>query len=185
MQTPEQQRTRPPRKHLQASKQARKTINLSEFSRFGHENSERFPAPPAPRSRRPLGRFGDARPATLRAGTMALAAARPSHVAFTHPDVSEFFPAKRPGPSSWKTASRLYRLNLLTLFSDHHSPMAMPDAKQRFTRPARMSRLAASPLTDISQSNPSAPETPLIAQSRTRISPATSYSIIKLSESSV
>ena len=116
---------------------------------------------------------------------MALAAARLSRVAFTHPDVSEFFPAKRPGPSSRKTASRLYRLNLLTLFSDHHSPMAMPDAKQRCMRPARMSRLAASPLTDISQSNPSAPETPLIAQSRTRISPATSYSIIKLSESSV
>ena len=116
---------------------------------------------------------------------MALAAARPSHVAFTHPDVSEFFPAKRPGPSSWKTASRLYRLNLLTLFSDHHSPMAMPYAKQRSMRPARMSRLAASPLTDISQSNPSALETPPIAQNRTRIGPATSYSIIKLSESSV
>lgn len=43
-------------------------------------------------------------------------------------------------------------------------------------------RLAASPLTDISQSNPSVLETPFIAQSRARIGPANSYSIMKFPE---
>ena len=87
-------------------------------------------------------------PAALTAGTMALTATTPSRVAVTHPDVSELSPAKRPGSSSRKTASHPHRLDLLTLFSDHHSPTAMPDAKQRSMRPAHMSRLAASPLTD-------------------------------------
>ena len=40
-------------------------------------------------------------------------------------------------------------LDLFTLFSEHHSPIAMPEARQRSMRPAHMSRLAASPLTDI------------------------------------
>ena len=83
------------------------------------------------------------------AGTMALAAAMPSRVTLTQPDVSEPFPGNRPGSSSRKTASHLYMLDLFTLFSEHHSPIAMPDARHRSMRPAHMSRLAASPLTDI------------------------------------
>ena len=57
-------------------------------------------------------------PAALTAGTTALVAAMPSRIAATHPNASEFFPAKRPSLSSRKTASRLYRLDLLTLFSE-------------------------------------------------------------------
>ena len=60
----------------------------------------------------------------------------------------ELFPAKRPSSSSQKTASRLHGLDSLTLLSEHRSPTATPDARQRSMGPAHMSRLAASPLTD-------------------------------------
>ena len=90
-------------------------------------------------------------PMALAAGTMALAAAIPSRATLTHPDVSELFPAKWPDSSSRKTTRILCRLDLLTLFSDHHSPMAMPDARQCSMRPTHMLRLAAAPLTDITR----------------------------------
>ena len=83
-------------------------------------------------------------PAALTTGSMALAAAMPQRIAVTHPNASEFSPAKLPSSSSRKTASRLYRLDLLTLFSEHHSPIAMPDARRRSTGQAPLSPLEAS-----------------------------------------
>lgn len=75
-------------------------------------------------------------------------AAKPLRGGFAQPDAPELFPAKRPSSSSQKTASRLHGLDSLTLLSEHRSPTATPDARQRSMGPAHMSRLAASPLTD-------------------------------------
>jgi len=77
----------------------------------------------------------------------ACSSAQYAHIAkrMLAPDAPQTIARKR----SWRAASHLYGLGLLTLRSGRRSPMSMPDAGQRSMRPAHMSRLAASPLADI------------------------------------
>lgn len=55
---------------------------------------------------------------------------------------------KRSGSSSRKQAIHLHRLDSATLLSAYRSLTVISAARQRSMRPARMSRLAASPLAD-------------------------------------
>ena len=63
---------------------------------------------------------------------------------------------KRSGSSSRKQAIHLHRLDSATLLSAYRSLTVISAARQRSMRPARMSRLAASPLAD--NANPPWPE---------------------------